>query len=232
VDHPGLNNHFEVCTKSSLSLLYNDQSVLENHHLALAFSIMSNRAYDVFHGWVPAEIAQSRKWIIACVLATDMAVHASLQDDLLRRNSSSPTASTTAFDMALEEDKIALLKCLLHAADISNPTRSFRTSSQLSQLAIQEFKRQAADELRLAIPVSPHMVFSDFASECKGEIGFIRFVARPYFSALAACFPNSKAADTWLPAMDRNIESWTAQTIVGFYPQQGPPTSLEEKQTA
>lgn len=43
VDHPGHSNLFEVRIKSSLALLYNDQSVLEMHHLALAFNIMSQR---------------------------------------------------------------------------------------------------------------------------------------------------------------------------------------------
>ena len=32
--HPGLNNAFMVRTRSPLALRYNDQSVLEHHHLA------------------------------------------------------------------------------------------------------------------------------------------------------------------------------------------------------
>lgn len=34
VDHPGLNNGFLVNTLDEMALLYNDQSVLENHHVA------------------------------------------------------------------------------------------------------------------------------------------------------------------------------------------------------
>jgi hypothetical protein len=34
VDHPGFNNNFLVNTKDEIALLYNDQSVLENHHVA------------------------------------------------------------------------------------------------------------------------------------------------------------------------------------------------------
>ena len=40
VDHPGRNNQFLVSTEDSLAILYNDESVLENHHLAVAFELM------------------------------------------------------------------------------------------------------------------------------------------------------------------------------------------------
>ncbi|KAL3308757.1 hypothetical protein Ciccas_012706, partial [Cichlidogyrus casuarinus] len=51
VDHPGLTNQYLINTKiitflsnsaNQLALLYNDASVLENHHLYVAFSILSN----------------------------------------------------------------------------------------------------------------------------------------------------------------------------------------------
>ena len=40
VDHPGRNNQFVVNSGHELALLYNDNAVLENHHLAVAFKIM------------------------------------------------------------------------------------------------------------------------------------------------------------------------------------------------
>jgi len=39
VDHPGRGNAFLINTRQSLSVLYNDTSVLENHHVALAFQL-------------------------------------------------------------------------------------------------------------------------------------------------------------------------------------------------
>ena len=42
IDHPGTNNAFQQFTQSDLALLYNDQSVLENHHSAMAFKILRN----------------------------------------------------------------------------------------------------------------------------------------------------------------------------------------------
>jgi hypothetical protein len=39
-DHPGVNNAFLISTKSDIALLYNDRSVLENHHCAGGFYLM------------------------------------------------------------------------------------------------------------------------------------------------------------------------------------------------
>ena len=38
----GTNNQFHINSKSELALLYNDQSVLENHHISAAFRLMRN----------------------------------------------------------------------------------------------------------------------------------------------------------------------------------------------
>ncbi len=40
VDHPGTNNLFESKTRSKLATLYNDQSILENHHAATFFFLL------------------------------------------------------------------------------------------------------------------------------------------------------------------------------------------------
>lgn len=39
-DHPGVNNLYLVNTRDKLALRYNDKSVLENHHIAIAFNTM------------------------------------------------------------------------------------------------------------------------------------------------------------------------------------------------
>ena len=39
LEHPGVNNPFLVSSRSDLATLYNDRSVLENHHCCRAFQV-------------------------------------------------------------------------------------------------------------------------------------------------------------------------------------------------
>ena len=41
-DHPGHNNTFEINSKSKLAMEYNIQSVLENHHIAVAICVIES----------------------------------------------------------------------------------------------------------------------------------------------------------------------------------------------
>merc|ERR1719334_392859 len=47
VSHTGFTNNYHIKTKSELAILYNDRSVLENHHLATAFNVILDEKYDI-----------------------------------------------------------------------------------------------------------------------------------------------------------------------------------------
>ena len=51
IDHPGNNNQWEINAKSKLSILYNDLSVLENHHAASLFFILEDDNCNIFNGF-------------------------------------------------------------------------------------------------------------------------------------------------------------------------------------
>lgn len=44
MDHPGTNNMFEQKCRTKLATLYNDQSILENHHAASFFFLLENES--------------------------------------------------------------------------------------------------------------------------------------------------------------------------------------------
>ena len=82
VDHPGTTNQYLVATSSELALMYNDESVLENHHLAVAFKLLQLPECDILAGLSAKQRTSFRKMVIDMVLATDMSKHMSLLADL------------------------------------------------------------------------------------------------------------------------------------------------------
>ena len=67
---------------SDLALMYNDNSVLENHHIAVAFKLLQNPACDIFSSLSSKQRTSVRKMMIDMVLATDMSKHMKLLADL------------------------------------------------------------------------------------------------------------------------------------------------------
>lgn len=75
-DHPGFNNVYMVSTSDKLALRYNDKSVLENHHIAVAFEVMlSAPNQNIYENLNKADYKTMRDYMINLVLATDMARH-------------------------------------------------------------------------------------------------------------------------------------------------------------
>jgi hypothetical protein len=65
-----------VNTHDEMALLYNDQSVLENHHVAQTFLLMRDESLNILGHYQPQDYRKIREIIIKMVLATDMANHA------------------------------------------------------------------------------------------------------------------------------------------------------------
>jgi hypothetical protein len=76
LEHPGTTNAFQVNTCSALAQRYNDASVLENHHCAVATAMLE--ASGVLATLSADDRKTLRKAMITAILATDMSVHSAL----------------------------------------------------------------------------------------------------------------------------------------------------------
>ena len=56
-----------VLAGSELALMYNDESVLENHHLAVAFKLLQNENCDIFANLTKKQRQSLRKMVIDMV---------------------------------------------------------------------------------------------------------------------------------------------------------------------
>lgn len=67
---------------SELAIMYNDESVLEQHHLAVAFKLLQDSHCDFLAAFSKKQRQTFRKIVIEMVLATDMSKHMTLLADL------------------------------------------------------------------------------------------------------------------------------------------------------
>ncbi|KAL7989918.1 hypothetical protein Chor_012584 [Crotalus horridus] len=137
-EHTGTTNSFHIQTKSDTAILYNDRSVLENHHISAVFRMM-----------------QEDEMNILINLAKDEFVI----------------------------DKSKALSLLLHAADISHPTKQWPVHCRWTKALMEEFFRQGDKEAELGLPFSP---LCDRTSTlvAQSQIGFIDFIVEPTFQVL------------------------------------------------
>ena len=77
-------------------------------------------------------LQEIRKLVISGILATDMSFHFSLTTEF--NNHLAPWA------VDKEEDRLMLVKAILHAADISNPVRPFHINCVMSNAVHREFR--------------------------------------------------------------------------------------------
>ena len=66
---------FLINNRDDLSILYNDKSVLENHHISLTFRLFKEKDCEIFENICNSDLKEIRKKMISMVLCTDLAVH-------------------------------------------------------------------------------------------------------------------------------------------------------------
>merc|ERR1740117_2358315 len=80
--HPGTNNAFLCNSSSELAITYNDQSVLENMHVAAAFKVMNLPGHGILSRLPDKQRRQIREIVVHMVLSTDMKKHFTLHQKL------------------------------------------------------------------------------------------------------------------------------------------------------
>ncbi|KAG4087018.1 hypothetical protein H8356DRAFT_1434063 [Neocallimastix lanati (nom. inval.)] len=176
-DHPGLSNKFLIQTKDPLAILYNDRSVLENHHCAMSFNILLKENNNFLEHVDKEKFNEFREVIIGLVLATDLAEHFQILSLFKKKILNIPKC-------VQREDKILLMKILIKCADVSNATKEKSIYKRWVDGIMEEFYRQGDMEKKLNIPLSP-FGNRDNANPNSCQKSFIEFIASPIFEALA-----------------------------------------------
>ncbi|XP_037673913.1 cAMP-specific 3',5'-cyclic phosphodiesterase 4C isoform X1 [Choloepus didactylus] len=169
---------------SELALMYNDASVLENHHLAMGFKLLQVENCNIFQNLSTKQRLSLRRMVIDMVLATDMSKHMTLLADLKTMVETKKVASLGVLLLDNYSDRIQVLQNLVHCADLSNPTKPLPLYRQWTDRIMAEFFRQGDRERARGMDISP-MCDKLTASVEKSQVGFIDYIAHPLWETWA-----------------------------------------------
>ncbi|XP_038646896.1 cAMP-specific 3',5'-cyclic phosphodiesterase 4D isoform X2 [Scyliorhinus canicula] len=209
VDHPGVSNQFLINTNSELALMYNDSSVLENHHLAVGFKLLQEENCDIFQNLTKKQRQSLRKMVIDIVLATDMSKHMNLLADLKTMVETKKVTSSGVLLLDNYSDRIQVLQNMVHCADLSNPTKPLQLYRQWTDRIMEEFFRQGDRERERGMEISP-MCDEHNASVEKTQVGFIDYIVHPLWETWADLVHPD--AQDMLDTLEDNRE-WYQSTI-------------------
>ena len=231
-DSPGKTNAFHTSMRTELAVMYNDTSVLENWHVAHAFSRMLNiqllgtknihdsqvlRSGDqaskgftkcdtnILCNISAGEFKNIRNLMIEAVLHTDMSKHFEMVN----------AAKGLQMQPRSEEKSWKVLMYCLHLSDISSQAKAAPLFYQWTNRCMDEFFAQGDEEAKLGLPISPNCD-RNTTSTPESQVGFIRFIVEPAYEVLGTFIPFveekvmsiiSANLDHWLAKLDEESES-------------------------
>ncbi|XP_008304913.1 cGMP-inhibited 3',5'-cyclic phosphodiesterase B-like, partial [Stegastes partitus] len=139
-DHPGRTNAFLVATNAPQAVLYNDRSVLENHHAASAWSLyLSQPEFNFLVNLDHVEFKRFRFLVIEAILATDLKKHF---DFLAEFNSKVNDVNSPGIDWTNENDRLLVCQVCIKLADINGPAKVRDLHLKWTEGIVNEFYEQ------------------------------------------------------------------------------------------
>lgn len=183
-EHPGFNNLFLIDSRSSWALEYNDKSPLENHHIAATFMTIESEEHKLFKNFDIDTYKAVRKDMIEIVLATDSAQHFNELAKFKSRIGADDFAPSG-------EDKMMIVKMMVHLADISNPCKPFNLALIWTGLLYDEFFKQGDREEMLGRNKS-FLMDRKTVNIAGSSIGFAKMLVQPAYEALIQVIPQGQ----------------------------------------
>ncbi|OEH75163.1 3 5 -cyclic nucleotide phosphodiesterase domain-containing protein [Cyclospora cayetanensis] len=182
VGHPGRNNNFMIAANTPLAITYNDESVLENHHAALTFRILSKPQCNILEKVSQEGYRLIRKLVIGWILETDMKKHF---DHIASFRTRRMNAEFSLVNN--EEDRSRTISMCIKAADLGHAATDWEQHQEWCRRVYIEFYEQGDEEAEMGLPKSFLCDRSVHDKEfLPAQIGFITFVVKPLYEELKA----------------------------------------------
>ncbi|XP_064604832.1 high affinity 3',5'-cyclic-AMP phosphodiesterase 7A-like isoform X2 [Liolophura sinensis] len=200
LDHPGVNQAFLIATTNHLASLYNNSSVLENHHWRTAIAVLHES--ELLNS-LDAQQWQSIEWQLrSLILATDITRQ---QEFLTRFKKILDGEADFEYENNFEHRHF-LLQIALKCADICNPCRPWEVSKRWGQQVCEEFFKQGDCERQLQLPVTPNCD-RNLTTVAKINAGFMEYVCCPLFREWHRFDPSETSAKM-LENINYNQRKW------------------------
>lgn len=203
LDHPGRGNAFLMNTRHKLALLYNDHSVLESHHVALAFQLtLAQPGVNIFARLPREEFINMRRAIIDMVLATDMSRHFEYLTKFQQLTTNIPDIEDNR-----DANSLTICRMLIKCADIANPCRDWKLCKQWGMRIVEEYFEQTTEEVEKGLPITMKGFERETCNVPMTQCTFIDMFAREAFSSWC----EFAELPQLLNMLEFNYDSWKDQ---------------------
>jgi hypothetical protein len=206
--HRGRSNAFEIDAESGLAIRYNDQSVLENHHVSLAFRLLQVPELNIFSKNTKAFKKEMRELIVRMVLGTDMKGHFQ-QVANLKAAIEGHLSSRTWFKPSVPKDRDLILTNVVHLADISSPCKPARISVKWTRRLEQEWFEEGDEQKQFGLQIGPMMDRNNACTE-ESQVGFFKLIVKPLLMTWTEVV-GPEAVAPLVQNLELNISYWQAQ---------------------
>jgi hypothetical protein len=195
-NHPGTTNTFLIVARAPLAIIYNDQSVIENHSARQAVELLCQDATDFLAGSQldsPDARAYFRSLVVGAVLGTDMTRHR----EVLR-----------AFSAADERSDLTVLQMCVKCADLGHCAAPRALHCEWVRRLQEEFTAQGRRESAASLRVSPLMdPARPQLAVPANQVVFMDSVVLPMFARLEEALPDAAGM---LRLARANRDDWQA----------------------
>lgn len=105
------------------------------------------------------------------------------------------------------ENKLTLLRALVHAADVCNSARPIEIAKPWAEVLFSEFFAQGDREKALGLEVTYLCDRTKF-NFAQSQIGFLQFVTGPYFKVIQTVLPEAREQ---VDCIQKNVEEYKTQ---------------------
>ncbi|GMT16064.1 hypothetical protein PFISCL1PPCAC_7361 [Pristionchus fissidentatus] len=207
-DHPGRTNAFLVATIDKKAILYNDRSVLENHHAAESWKLLQQPKNNFIENLDAAETRRFRYLVLEYILATDLKQHFEIIMNF--------TDKMSELRLTNEPDRVMVSRMLIKLADVNSPAKPFGLHRQWTERICNEFYLQGDDEKALGMKVTAYMD-RNCPEVAKLQHSFISHLVAPLIdtmntASLLPILPGLEEPEIMIN-LKHNLEKWTVKLI-------------------